>query len=109
MAEKDRFTISRERAASSVRSKITGFDFADTSRANIATAKMLGEVASTIAEKSDQQNEQFDRLLKVLNFLPKDFVERKKQQKELLSFVPFISLFLSFPFFTLFRQETNRK
>ena len=82
MAEKDRFTLSREQAASKIRSKVTGFNFEDAARANIATAKMLGDVASSFTVKTEEQNKRFDRLLKVLDFLPKDQLERRKQQKE---------------------------
>ena len=69
------------KSAGNIRAKITRFDFEDTAKANLAMAKQVGDVASVIEKKSDEQNRRFDKLLKVLEFLPKDAMEKRKQDK----------------------------
>lgn len=69
------------KSAGNIRSKITRFDFEGTAKANLAVTKQVGDVASAIENKSDEQNRRFDKLLKVLEFLPKDVLEQRKQQK----------------------------
>ena len=69
------------KSAGNIRSKITRFDFKGTASANIALSKKVGDVASVIEKKTDEQNRRFDKLLKVLEFLPKDALEKRKQDK----------------------------
>ena len=69
------------KSAGNIRSKITRFDFEGTASANIALSKKVGDVASVIEKKTDEQNRRFDKLLKVLEFLPKDAMEKRKQDK----------------------------
>jgi hypothetical protein len=73
------------KSAGNIRSKITSFDFEDTAKSNLAMAKQVGDVASVIEKKSDEQNRRFDKLLKVLEFIPKDVLEQRKQQKALFT------------------------
>lgn len=73
------------KSAGTIRSKITKFDFEDAAKANQAIVEQIGDVASIIGRKSDEQNRRFDKLLKVLEFLPKDALEQRKQQKILFT------------------------
>ena len=77
----------KTKSAANIRSKITQFDFADTARANIRTAGLLGTVASVMEKKTEEQNENFDRLLKMLEWLPKDFMERRTQQRAMFGYL----------------------